>query len=150
MKKIAVALAALLALTACGGNDDSKPAEASQAPSDAPVETSSTPTPSNKPEPQKPSLRDAVEAYSHEFLTGHGYDAYDRLTKRCQATVDRNYFAGLTLAAKERYGNLPIKSYEESINGDKATVTYTYANAEINQSDEPWVLVKGAWLNDDC
>lgn len=146
MKKYAVALAALLALTACGGNEESKTVEAPQKAATNTVAPTPTPTPVIKQD----SPESAVRAYSKEFLTGHGYDAYKRLSKRCAATIDRNYFEGLTLAAKETYGNVEIETYEEKVDGNRAVVTYTFAVPAINQTNEEWVKEGGVWKYDQC
>ncbi len=43
----------------------------------------------------------AVRAYSKEFLTGHGYAAYKRLSRRCREL--EGLLEGLALAAKETW-----------------------------------------------
>jgi len=153
LKKYAlVVAAALFTLVGCSSGSE-EAAQPTPSRSEAQSSTSATVKPSpaqTETADPAPVLRDAVYAYSDEFLTGNGYDAYKRLTKRCQAKMDKNYFEGLTLAAKSQIGNLPIKTYAEKLDGDSATVTYTYSDASINQTDEPWILVGGKWLNDQC
>ena len=91
-----------------------------------------------------------MRAYSKEFLTGHGYAAYKRLSRRCKANMDKNYFEGLALAAKETYGFFPIETYRQEVSGSRAVVSYAYANANLDQSSEPWVKEAGAWKYDQC
>jgi hypothetical protein len=71
--------------------------------------------------PANPALQAAVEAYSSDYLGGYGAGAF------------------------------PISSFTvDSINGTQATVSYTYAVATLDQSDQPWVLESGGWRYDNC
>ena len=86
-----------------------------------------------------------------EYLSGDGIDAYTLLSKACQAKIDRNEFFGNTLAAKQIYGNLPVKTFRvNSITTVDARVTYTFAVPALTQTQERWVLEGGNWREDDC
>ncbi|MDN4162935.1 hypothetical protein [Nocardioides abyssi] len=93
-----------------------------------------------------------AQTYTNSFLTGDGQAAYAVFSKRCQGEVDRNYFIGITLAAKSQYGKAaPFESFKADVKGNKATVSYTFADyPELNQTDEAWVNENGLWLLDDC
>lgn len=122
--------------------------ETSAVPSQAPNSAAATATAVTPTERQQ--LQKAVTAYSDAFLTGDA-KAYDLLSNRCRARMDKNYFIGMLLAAKTTYGRaLPIRSFKAKISDDMARVTYTYDLASINQTGEPWVREGIDWHNDDC
>jgi hypothetical protein len=45
---------------------------------------------------------------------------------------------------------VPMKTFKAEVDGDAATVTYTYSVAAIDQADQPWLLEAGTWRYDDC
>lgn len=146
MKKILVVAAILFALTACG----------STATKATPAKTVSSDTPSvalqvkQASKPMTPDVKTAVRNYSHYYLTGNGYKAYDLMSKSCKAKVDKNELEGETLAAKSQYGDEPIKTISVESHGDTALVTYSYTSPVLDQHSQPWVLENGAWKYDDC
>jgi hypothetical protein len=140
MKIAAALLTVLLSLTACGGSSDNTPTPKASA-------TVTTTTPAADP---SSDLKAAVHAYSKAYLTGDGASAYAMLTKRCRTKLALSEFAAASESAKSLYGNVPIKTLDVKVNGTKATATYTYAVATINQTDQPWVFESGAWHYDQC
>ena len=94
-------------------------------------------------------LKAAVVAYSKAYLTGDGAAAYALLSKACRAKMSLSRFAALTEYAADLYGYIPIATYRATIDGRKASVTYTYAVAKINQTNQPWVYENG-WRNNNC
>ena len=144
-----VAVVALLALTACGGGDDSdKTNEADKATATPTI--ASTPAKADDAAPT-PELRDAVQAYSDAFLTGDSDTAYALLSARCQERIAADEFSSAVTMAGAQYGDpLAFDTYSEDQQGTMARVTYTYSDApEINQDSEPWVNEDG-WKQDDC
>jgi hypothetical protein len=107
----------------------------------------------SKPNQTKPErLENAVQAYSDAYLTGHAAAAYKILSPRCKAQLSRTVYWGIVSAAKARYGRaLDFDTYTSTVHGDTATVTYTYSSApEIDQTDQPWTYLNGAWRYDNC
>lgn len=97
------------------------------------------------------ALRKAVTSYSNAYLTGDADTAYAQLSARCVNRTTVTEFAELVSAAETAYGSaLPLATYSANISGDLARVTYTYADATINQESEPWVKESGKWKQDDC
>jgi hypothetical protein len=65
--------------------------------------------------------------------------------------MPRGQWDQLLAMAEQQYGTaLPMESLETFGSGDRMTVTYTYADGRIDQTDEPWVRERGGWHNDDC
>jgi hypothetical protein len=96
-------------------------------------------------------LQAAVEAYSSDYLGGNGAGAFALLSSRCQLAIGSQQLDAEANAAEALYGALPISSFTvDSINGTQATVSYTYAVATLDQSDQPWVLESGGWRYDNC
>jgi len=95
------------------------------------------------------ALKSAVSAYSKAYLTGNGAAAYQLLSRNCRAKLPLSKLAALTEYAAELYGFVPIKTYRATIQGTTAQVTYTYAVAKINQTNQPWVYENG-WRNNNC
>lgn len=146
--KFVIVILALISLTACGNSTQAP--SASPTASNSPSEAITVSTPSPTPVIKKESPKANVEAYSHYFLTGYGYKAYTLLSKRCASKMDKNYFEGLTLAAKQQFGDMPILTYSEKVSGNSAKVTYTYRDNRISQSEQPWVKENGQWKYDQC
>jgi hypothetical protein len=144
MKKIITAMATTFLLAACTSSGSEDPG--------LQAETTKAATPTATPTPADPAegLEDAVETYSNDFLSGRGVAAYDQLTQKCKDSVAKSEFISISTEANDTYGNLPIKSYEADVEGTVAKVTYTYDNAEIDQTDEQWIKEDGVWKNDDC
>lgn len=127
MKRLLVVLALIALATACGGNDDGG-------------------------ESADSGLKKAVTAYSDAFLTGDADTAHALMSKRCQARLPLDEFGTVVASAAQQYGDaLDLDTFKASEDGDRATVTYTYADSpELGQTDEPWVREDGGWRTDDC
>jgi hypothetical protein len=142
MKRSALALAALgLAVAACSGghHTNPKPAAHSQPPANGDQAAG------------RAGLEAAVRAYSAAYLGGDGAKAYDLLSARCQERHDRDEMDSLTAAAKNRYGQQPVKTLTvDQLGAGLARVTYTFSSAELAQTSEPWVFERSGWREDDC
>jgi hypothetical protein len=146
LKAILPALA-LIALTACSGNDDTSAAKETV----TVTHTQHSPQlPASSEAPVTPSPRAYVKAYSDAFLTGQGVQAYDYLTDRCKNAIGLQQFLDLTTQAQAQYGLLPWLDYSERVNGDEALVTYTYTKSELNQTAQKWVWDGSKWRYNAC
>lgn len=96
-------------------------------------------------------LRAAVQHYADAFLTADADASYALLSERCQARTSLATWRGLIEQMGVAYGSpLRLTSYTAKVSGDLARVTYTFSEAAINQSAEPWVRENGKWHEDDC
>lgn len=143
----------VLLLAAAGCSSDEEPDAAAS--SDAAPSTGTTSTASASTGPVEPTtgpvLRDAVVAYSDAFLTGDAPAAFDLLSARCQGVIGEAAFTAVVEQAGDLYGApLELVSYDEQVSGDTALVSYTYDATALDQSDEPWLVERGEWRNDDC
>jgi hypothetical protein len=92
-----------------------------------------------------------VQEYSDAFLTGEVNRSWSLLSKRCRDRMGRDQWSRIVTAAAAQYGKgLPVRSFDATVSGDLARVSYTFDVAEINQDSEPWVREGGKWLEDDC
>ena len=98
----------------------------------------------------EPALRKAVLAYSHAYLSGRVDAAYALMSERCRERSPREEFAGDVAMAEKMYDPEPVRSLVAEVKADRARVTYTYAEFDLNQTGEPWTLEGGEWRNDDC
>lgn len=100
---------------------------------------------------QQKVLKRTVKTYSNKFLDGRGAAAYEMLTKRCKATIDRKQFISASNLAKELYGGpMAFESFSATIKGRTARATYTYAASSLDQRREPWRKVSGSWRMNEC
>jgi hypothetical protein len=135
MRRIVAAFVLTLTLGACSS---SGPEEASDVADDTTTTTMAA-----------PSLEAAVRAYTAAFLGGDADAASGHLSDRCRSEAGDD-FALIVASAARTYGDAKITSYSDDIDGPAATATYELDQAELNQTDERWLLVDGAWVNDDC
>lgn len=92
-----------------------------------------------------------MQAYSDAYLTGAGETAYGLLSTRCQGQFGEKSFQQLVAAAGQTYGSkLPMKTFDATVSGDLARVTYTYSVSAIDQKDQPWTREDGSWHYDAC
>ncbi len=92
-----------------------------------------------------------MEGYSNAFLSDDAAAAHALLSTRCHARVSLDELRGITALASRTFGQQPIAGFTvDDLSGDLARVTYTYRDARINQTREPWVREGGAWKQDDC
>jgi hypothetical protein len=143
--RVAVLVLAALGLVACANAVPSSSGTVS------PTAAAATPTAVASTPNADQQLQAAVQSYSAAYLGGNGAAAYALLTARCQQSVGLSQMMSLTSAAASLYGALPITSLTvNSDSGSQATVTYTYAVAKLNQSQQPWVVEGGSWKDDHC
>lgn len=153
MSRILIALLLVFSMAACSNTEGGEAAEVATASESPSVSSSTSPTASQpaESEPSEQALRDAVTAYSDAFLDGEVTTAYKILSSQCRSQNSLAYFTGIVTAFSDTYGKaLPIKTFEASISGDTATVSYTYDVPALDQIKEPWVLEGQQWKNDDC
>ena len=146
---VLLALLATLSLTAACTKTvtDKAPARKNTPVTAAP--TTSTTTLSLQAQNQQ--LKDAVQAYSNDYLGGNGAGAFALLSSRCQLTIGLQQETSLASAAKTVYGVLPIISFTvDSNSGREATVSYTYSVTTLDQRQQPWVLEGGSWKYNHC
>lgn len=137
-------LAAASVATACSGSS-STPSAAPPASSPSAAASSTSTAPDAAP------LKAAVRAYSSAFLSGNGAAAWALLSDRCKARGDRAQFEAGADQAADLYGDQPIRSLTiVDLEGDLARVTYTFDDASLTQTREPWVRERGEWHEDDC
>jgi len=100
---------------------------------------------------QNQQLKDAVQAYSNDYLGGNGAGAFALLSSHCQLTIGLQQETSLASVAKTVYGVLPIISFTvDSDSGREATVSYTYSVTTLDQTQQPWVLEGGSWKYNHC
>jgi len=143
-----LAAVAVLALAGCSSSTPASPVvvkPAVTAPAADPIVTAPAADPADA------ALRSAVQAYSDAYLSGDAKAAYALLSDRCQKLDAFAGFSYLVSQAKTLYGSpLPMTSYKAHIAEGMARVTYTYAIAGINQTDQPWTLAGSGWRDDNC
>jgi hypothetical protein len=148
-------LAVATLVSACGSSDSAAPASRSPASSTtSPTPTTRTPTATATATADSDptgAAKKAVTAYSDAFLDARPVTAYNLLSKRCHAKVSFSYFTGIITAARTIYGKaLPIRSFKAKVARGRAVVSYTYDVPALNQKNEPWVLEREGWKNDQC
>jgi hypothetical protein len=97
-----------------------------------------------------PSLESVVRAYTVSYLGGDGKAAYALVSERCKGEMGSTQFERIADQAHALYGRESIVSYKESIKGASATATYKLTDSTLNQTNERWLVERGAWVNDDC
>ena len=138
-----------LGLSACGSTVPAATATSTSHQSQPSVVPPATSAPATATQDQP--LRAAVQAYSDAYLGGDGATAFNLQSARCQQTIGLQQMTSLASAAKSIYGVLPLTSFMVDSNSvSTATVTYTYAVAKMDQSDQRWVLQGGSWKYDGC
>jgi hypothetical protein len=154
----AVLPAAVLAGCSSGTSPEAAPQPVSSALFDAP----GTASPDGSPAPEgskppgldgpldEPQLREAVLAFSEAYLSGVVDTAYALMSERCRQRSTRAEFAHDVALVQEMYDPEPIRSLVTDVESDRARVTYTYGEFDLNQTGEPWTLEAGQWHNDDC
>jgi len=103
-------------------------------------------------------LEQTVRAYAEAFLGGRGDAAFELLSVRCRNATPREEFVAIVAVAGAKYENDPIRDLKVEVKGTKGRATYTFDDEELNQTNEPWILVQqgsgddadDVWRNDDC
>lgn len=146
---LTAAIAAIL-LAGCGGTSDTDGATTPRSTSTTAATATTTSAAPPPTTPAAPDLEAAVRAYTAAFLSGASDEAYAMLTERCRADTAAADFARTVTAAAATYGAATITSYAETVDGQIGTATYELSDPTLNQLGERWLLVGGAWQNDDC
>ncbi len=123
-KRIAAAVVGMLLLAGCGGED-----------------------------PERADLESSVSDYSEAFFAGEGLGAYDLISERCRAEIAQDEyvakvvtFAGLLGDSRPEMTSFTVDSLE----GESATVSYSYDRGDYDQTAQPWVREEGGWRYDNC
>lgn len=139
MHKYGVTVGAMVAvlLTGCSGSSGGSGA--------APT------TPGPKPGSPEAAVEAAVKAYSHDVVSGAGAQGYKLVSKRCKKIIDAAAFDEQAAQAKANYPGAAIVSISvDDLSGKMAHVSYTYANAVLNQTHKAWLKETGGWHWDAC
>lgn len=143
MRRALILTIVVLATVSCGSSNDATTASTTTSTASATTQTSTTPSP-------VPDLEVAVRAYTASYLGGDAPGARSLLSQRCQAAIAETDFAAAVTQAATLYGAATITRYTDQVDGAIATATYELSDPTLNQTDERWLLVDGAWRNDDC
>lgn len=142
-----ITTAALLALTACGGNDDDNTDDTPTATSP----TTSSPSQEHEADADAAALEKSVRDYTRALFSGDGPTGYNLLSARCKKFTYPDDYQGLADDAHHQYGNLEIKSISiDNISGDLARVSYSVGVPALEREAQPWVREDGTWRWDAC
>jgi hypothetical protein len=135
--RVAAAACALL-LNGCALHSGSGGDQRGASPSAAPGEVS--------------ALRETVQGFWDEVLTGQGPNAYTFLSTRCQMIVDVAQFNDLVIRAGNGYAGppLPFLTFRARIKGERASVDYTFRLHRLDTIGDRWVRSGGEWRWDAC
>jgi hypothetical protein len=131
------AAACALVLSGCGSHSDAN-ADGAATSSAGPAEVA--------------ALRETVQGFWDEVLTGQGPNAYTFLSTRCQLIVDVAQFNDLVIRAGNGYAGppLPFLSFKARITGARASVDYTFRVHKLDTIGDRWVRDGGEWRWDSC
>ena len=132
------AAACLLLLGACGSHSGSDAGPAGTSPSAGPAQVA--------------ALRETVQSFWDQILTGQGPNAYTFLSTRCQTIVDVAQFDELVIRVGNGYAGppLPFVTFEARIDGERASVDYTFRLRKLDTIDDRWVRDGDEWRWDSC
>ncbi|MEV7972182.1 hypothetical protein [Cellulomonas sp. NPDC089187] len=107
-----------------------------------------------EPEPVSGTVEEldaAVRAYSAAFFGADATTIYGMLSARCAASTDVSTMTGNLMAVQSIYGAGPeLLTVDASVDGPVGRATYTYSEASLNVTDQPWVFEGGSWRYDEC
>lgn len=152
---LALATAALLALTGCSssdGSDDAAPSPSAPTPS-APATTDGPADPSPTPTSAAASdLEQAVKAYTDAYFGGDADTAYAALSERCAGEVTPELYGAIVDQAATDYGDgHPATDVQADVSGDLARVSYRVEGLpKFDQKAQPWTREGDAWKYDAC
>ena len=132
------AAACALVLSGCGSSSGGTADGAGTSPSAGPAEVA--------------ALRETVQGFWNEVLTGQGPNAYTFLSARCQTIVDVAQFNDLVIRAGNGYAGppLPFLSFKARIAGEHASVNYTFRVHMLDTIGDRWVREGDTWRWDSC
>lgn len=98
------------------------------------------------------ALDAAVRSYTTAYTDDDYADAWELLSSRCQRRVGREEFHRRAAAVHAKYGELgpTTVTIERIIPGRRATVSYTFRAAALNQKSENWRYERRHWREDHC
>ncbi len=154
LKYSAAAACLALVLAACSGTSEPAPtvtitetASAEPAPT---VTVTETTAPTEPEVSEEDLLKAAVADYTEAFFTD-GEKAWNLLSEKCQADRPLLPFEIVVDQAKEQYPNgAEIETITVTVDGDKATATYSLSASELNQTNESWIKEDGQWKYNHC
>ena len=92
------------------------------------------------------AVRDYMEA---TFFMGDGEAGYAMLSDRCKGDLTADEFSTMTEMVEKNYIQ-SLKEYKIKQTGKTATVTFTFLDPAIDQTQEQWRQENGSWRNDYC
>jgi hypothetical protein len=108
-------------------------------------------SPSAKPAPVPlngtKQIEVAVRLYSDSFRAGDIGTAYHVLSARCRSRIS---VAELGAQSARSGGFAAVLDVKAKVQGERASVSYTYPRAALNQHAEPWIREGGNWTRDRC
>jgi hypothetical protein len=139
---VTLCVALPVALTGCGA-DHSKAA--------APSTTAVTVTVDASTAAAKAAVAKAVRAYSAALVAGQGKKAYPMVSAHCRTVITAPAFDALAAQAHATYPKAKItKLTVNDVTSTQAHVTYTYADAVLDQAGQSWVKEHGSWRWNAC
>ncbi|MFY9913441.1 MAG: hypothetical protein WAK18_02150 [Nocardioidaceae bacterium] len=99
---------------------------------------------------QLAELKKAVSQYSVAYLSGDADTAFALLSDRCALDLGHQGMAALVGAASQLYDTASPNTIDAKISGPHATVSYSFDESTLDQTNEPWLLENGHWHNDQC
>lgn len=100
--------------------------------------------------PDEALLEEAIRDYTAAFFTD-AKSAYGLLSEKCQGANPYAEYAPVIELAKITYPDgSEIETLETTINGEKATATYSLEHSELNQTNESWIKESDGWRYNQC
>jgi len=97
-----------------------------------------------------PELDAAVREYMDTaFFMGDGEAGYAMLSERCKGELTADDFSTMAKMVEKNYIQ-SLKDYKIKQTGKTATVTITFLDPAVEQTQEQWRQENGSWHNDYC
>ncbi|WMM74453.1 hypothetical protein RCF27_09295 [Rhodococcus pyridinivorans] len=96
------------------------------------------------------ALEAAATEWSESFYGGDSSEAYDLFTDECKDTFSEDEFKALSDFNQADGATRTLTGVTAQVEGDRGFADLTYANADNNDTNMPWVLVDGEWKTSDC
>lgn len=148
MKRSMKILGAFLAgglLVSCAEGTPSTPTTVTET-----VTATATVTAEPESNPDEALLEKAIREYTAAFFTD-AKSAYGLLSEKCQGARPYAEYVQVIELAKITYPDgSEIETLETTINGEKATATYSLEHSELNQTNESWIKESDGWKYNQC